>query len=127
LQRIALERNETLQAQFVIRMAQFESHELGFIDEVSKDERTNGRQYGRSKRGTRARKSQPFVCGHRTSTVGVLTLNGFVSGTVVEGSLIKVALLHWLEFSVVRSTCLLSSVSLTTHGRCPCAALIQAH
>ena len=103
LQRIAQERNETLRAQFVVRMAQFDPDELGFIDEVSKDERTIGRRYGRSKRGTRARKSQPFVRGRRTSTVGVLTLDGFVSGTVVEGSLTKVALLQWLEFSVVRS------------------------
>jgi transposase len=102
LQRIALERNEPLRAQFIARMAQFDPDELGFIDEVSKDERTVGRRYGRSKRGTRTRKSQPFVRGRRTSTVGVLTVDGFASGTAVEGSLTKVALLHWLEFSVVR-------------------------
>jgi hypothetical protein len=82
-------------------MARFEPEELGFIDEVSKDERMIGRRFGRSKRGTRACKSQPFVRGRRTSTVGVLTVDGFVSGSVVEGSLTKVALLHWLEFSVV--------------------------
>ena len=103
LQRIALERNETIRAQFIARMAQFDPEELGFIDEVSKDERTIGRRYGRSKRGTRACKTQPFVRGRRTSTVGVLTLDGFASGTVVEGSLTKEGLLHWLEFSVVRS------------------------
>ena len=102
LQRIALERNEARRAQYITRMARYEPEELGFIDEVSKDERTCGRRYRRSKRGTRARKAQPFVRGQRMSTVGVLTLNGFVSGMVVEGSLTKVALLHWLEFSVVR-------------------------
>ena len=102
LQRIALERNEALRAAFIVRMAQFNPSELGFIDEVSKDDRTIGRRYGRSKRGTRARRSQPFVRGRRTSTVGLLTLDGFVSGTVVEGSLTKAALLRWLEFSVVR-------------------------
>lgn len=101
LQRIALERNEALRAQFISRMAQFSPEELGFIDEVSKDERTVGRRYGRSKRGTRARKSQPFVRGRRTSTVAVLTVDGFVSGTAVEGSLTKMSFLHWLEFSVV--------------------------
>ena len=63
LQRIALECDETQRARFISRMAQFSPEELGFIDEVSKDERTVGRHYGRSKRGTRARKSHPFVRG----------------------------------------------------------------
>jgi transposase len=101
LQRIALERNEALRADFIARMAQFFPEELGFIDEVSKDERTVGRRYGRSKCGTRARKSQPFVRGRRTSTVGVLSVDGFVAGTSVEGSLTKVSFLHWMEFTVV--------------------------
>jgi hypothetical protein len=101
LQRIALERNEARRADFISRMAQFDPEELGFIDEVSKDERTVGRRYGRSKRGTRARKSQPFVRGRRTSTVGVLSVDGFVAGTSVEGSLTKASFLHWMEESVV--------------------------
>jgi transposase len=101
LQRIALERNEALRADFIARMAQFSPEELGFIDEVSKDERTVGRRYGRSRRGTRARKSQPFVRGRRTSTVGVLSVDGFVAGTSVEGSLTKASFLHWMEFTVV--------------------------
>ena len=57
LQRIALERNEALRADFIARMAQFSPEELGFINEVSKDECSVGRHYGRSKRGARARKS----------------------------------------------------------------------
>jgi transposase len=101
LQRIARERNEALRADFIARMAQFYPEELGFIDEVSKDERTVGRRYGRSRRGTRARKSQPFVRGRRTSTVGVLSVDGFVAGTSVEGSLTKASFLHWMEFTVV--------------------------
>ena len=96
-----LERNEALCADFIARMAQFSPEELGFIDEVSKDERMVGRRYGRSRRGTRARKSQPFVRGRRTSTVGVLSVEGFVAGTSVEGSLTKAAFLHWMEFTVV--------------------------
>ena len=101
LQRIALERNEALRADFIARMAQYDPEELGFIDEVSKDERTVGRRYGRSKRGTRARKSQPFVRGRRTSTVGLLSVDGFVAGTSVEGSLTKASFLHWMELTVV--------------------------
>ena len=82
-------------------MAQFYPNELGYINEVSKDDCTVGRRYGRSKRGTRARKSQPFVCGRRTSTVRVLSVDGFVAGKAVEGSLTKASFLHWMEFTVV--------------------------
>ena len=101
LQRIALEWNEALRADFISRMAQFSPEELGFIDEVSKDECTVRRNYGRSRRGTRARKSQPFVRGQHTSTVGVLSVDGFVVGTSVEGSLTKASFLHWMEFTIV--------------------------
>jgi hypothetical protein len=101
LQRIAIERNGAKRAEFIARMAQYSPEELGFIDEVSKDERTVGRRYGRSKKGCRAKKQQPFVRGRRTSTVGVLSLDGFVSGTSVEGSLTKATFLQWLEFSVL--------------------------
>jgi hypothetical protein len=103
LQIIAAERNEDLRAGFVIRMARYTPEELGFIDEVSKNERTIGRHYGRSRRGRRARKAQPFVRGRRTSTIGCLTLDGFVSGTSVEGSFTKATFLHWLEHSLVRA------------------------
>ena len=116
LQRVALERNEGLRANFISRMAQFSPEELGFIDEVSKDEHTVGRRYGRSKRGTRARKSQPFVHGRRTSTVGVLSVDGFVAGTSVEGSLTKASFLHWMEFSVVCYCRFLPSSTCTTNG-----------
>jgi hypothetical protein len=44
LRRIASERNEELRAAFISRMAQYDASELGFIDEVSKDEWTCGRQ-----------------------------------------------------------------------------------
>jgi transposase len=101
LQRIASERDEDKRANFIARIAQYAPHELGFIDEVSKDERSIGRRYGRSRRGRRARTSQPFVRGRRTSTVGCLTLEGFVSGTSVEGSFTKVTFLEWLEHSLV--------------------------
>jgi hypothetical protein len=107
LQRIARERDEAQRIDFIRRMAQYDPEELGFIDEVSRDERSIGRHYGWSKRSRRAKKRQPFVRGRRTSTVGVLTLDGFVAGTAVEGSLTKDVMLEWLEFNVVGS-CLAS-------------------
>jgi len=101
LKHITAERDEDRRAAFISRMAQYSPEEVGFLDEVLKDERTVGRRYGRSKRGRPSVKAQPFVRGRRTSTVGLLSLEGFVAGTSVEGSLTRVAFLEWLEFTVV--------------------------
>jgi transposase len=68
LKRIAIKRNEERRAQFVERMAAYAPEQLGFLDEVSKDERTPARHYGRSRKGRRAVKKQVFVRGRRTST-----------------------------------------------------------
>jgi transposase len=112
LKRIAKERNEDHRADFIRRMAQYGAEELGFMDETSKDERTICRHYGRSKKGTRATKKQVFVRGRRTSTTGLLTIDGIVAGTVVEGSMTKEMFLQFLEYTVVRR--LLSSFFITS-------------
>ncbi|KAF9044900.1 hypothetical protein BJ165DRAFT_1313079, partial [Panaeolus papilionaceus] len=48
IKKIASERNADLRADFTGRMAQYFPEQLGFLDEVSKDERTSFRTYGRS-------------------------------------------------------------------------------
>jgi transposase len=101
LKKIALERNEERRADFVARMAQYDPEELGFLDEMSKDARSIGRRYGRSRKGRRAEKKQVFVRGWRTSTEALLTLDGITAGTVVEGSMTKELFLEFLEFNVV--------------------------
>lgn len=98
---IACERDEDKQAEFMLRMAQYLPEEIWFVDEMSKDEHTWGRRYGRLKKGKRMEKSQPFVHGRWTSTEALLTLDGFVAGTVVEGSMTKELFLEWLEFNVM--------------------------
>jgi transposase len=123
LQRIAKERDEDQRAEFIANMARYLPEELGFIDEVSRDERVVGRLYGRSRKGQRARKCQPFTRGRRTSTVGVLTIDGFLCGMSVEGSLTKDVLLKWLEFSVVRNHSILSIGYMLTLFQLPkCSA-----
>lgn len=109
LKRIAWERNEELRGAFVARMAQYDPSELGFIDEVSKDERTLGRHYGRSAKGKRAHKKQPFVHGRRVSMEALLTLNGIVAcmycccwGVYDTGTLSWVARIYSCEFSSLR-------------------------
>lgn len=51
LKKIAYERSEPLHADFIGRMAKYDPDELGFLDEVHKDERTLSRGFGRSKVG----------------------------------------------------------------------------
>ncbi|KAF8968728.1 hypothetical protein BDZ97DRAFT_1755026 [Flammula alnicola] len=101
LKKIALERNEERRADFVARMAKYDPEEVGFLDEMSKDGRSLGRRYGRSRKNRRAEKKQVYVRGRRTSTEALLTLDGIVAGTVVEGSMTKELFLEYLEFNVV--------------------------
>jgi len=77
---------------------------LVFLDEFSKDERTLHRCRGRSKKGTRAVVRGAFVHGRRVSGEGLLTLDGIVASTVVEGSMTRDKFLRFLEYSVVCSS-----------------------
>jgi len=126
LKRIASERNEELRAAFIARMAQYDASEIGFIDEVSKDERTHGRHYGRSSKGKRAHKNQPFVRGRRISTEALLTLDGIVACTAVEGSMTKELFLEWLEFTVVSCQAIFD-VQLSYYSSYQSVLHIQAH
>jgi transposase len=101
IRKIAAERNEPLRADFIGRMAQYAPEQLGFLDEVSKDERTSFRKQGRSRKGTRAIQKGVFVRGRRFSAEGLLSLDGMISCTVVEGSMTRAKFLEYLEHSVV--------------------------
>jgi hypothetical protein len=83
-------------------MGQYTADQLGFIDEVSKDERTPGCSQGRSKKGTRAKRRQVFVRGQRLSATGLLTIDGIIASVVVEGSMTMELLSKFLEESIVR-------------------------
>jgi hypothetical protein len=82
-------------------MAKYSPDEVGFLDEMSKDERAIGRRYGKSLRGTHAAKKQVFVQGCHTSMEALLSLDGIITGTVVEGSMMKDLFLKYLENIVV--------------------------
>lgn len=101
IKKAASERNDDLRADFIRRMAEYSPEQLGFLDEVSKDERTPFRARGRSKRGTRAVQKGVFVRGRRFSAEGLLTIDGMVSNTVVEGSMTRDMFLEYLEHDVV--------------------------
>jgi len=90
-----------LRADFIGCMAKYEPEELCFLDETSKDERTLTRMFGQAKKGRRAKRKAKFVCGRRLSTEALLTLNGIVTCTVVEGSMTKALFLEYLEHNVL--------------------------
>jgi hypothetical protein len=64
------------------------------------------RSSGWSKKGKWAEKKQVFVRGRRTSTEALLTLDGIVAGTVVEGSMTKAGFIEYLELVVVHFYCI---------------------
>jgi transposase len=110
LKRIAAERNEDKRAEFVYRMAEYTQEQLGFLDETSKDEKTPGRHRGRAKKGRRAKRRQVFFRGHRLSGTGLLTIDGMVTSTVVEGSMVTDSFCEFLEENVVCITAPISPI-----------------
>ena len=85
IKKVASERNEDLQADFIAWMGQYLPEQLGFLDEVSKDECTAFRTHGHSRKGTRAVMKGVFVRGQRFSAEGLLSIDGMVASMVVEG------------------------------------------
>lgn len=85
-------------------MAPYSPEQLGFLDEVSKDEHTAFRTHGRSRKGTRAVMKGVFIRGRRFSAEGLLSVDGMVATTVVEGSMMRALFLEYLEFTVVCQT-----------------------
>ncbi|KAJ7144629.1 hypothetical protein C8R44DRAFT_601492 [Mycena epipterygia] len=80
LKKIAVERNELIRMDFVRRMGEYPAHYLDFLDETSKNERT---------------------LRTRLTATGLLTLDGMVANTVVEGSMKRVDYLEFIEHEVV--------------------------
>ena len=113
LKKIAFERNENLRADCMRHIARYSPEQLGFLDEVSKDERTIARSRGRSRKGTRAVKKGVFVCGQRFSAEGLLTIDGMISNTVVDGSMTHARFPHYLEFTVVFLPHLVASLHIS--------------
>ncbi|KIJ94204.1 hypothetical protein K443DRAFT_29882, partial [Laccaria amethystina LaAM-08-1] len=86
---------------FINHMAMYEPEELGFLDETSKNKKMAARTRGRARKGHQAVMRQCFVCGHRLSATGLLTIDGIVVSKVVEGSMTRDLYLDFLEYEVV--------------------------
>ena len=92
----------TRQADFIVRMGMYSPKEIGFINKTFKNCWSIGHHYGRSMKNQHTSKKQLFVCGRCVSATGLLTLDGIVAQTTVEGSMTKELFLEFLEHVVVR-------------------------
>ena len=110
LHRITTEHNDDLHATFIAQMAQYEPQQLGFVDETSKDACIVCHHYGWSQKGHNANKKQVFVQGCHTFTEALLSLDGIVAATVIEGSMTQELFLEWLENNVVSERQLFSLI-----------------
>jgi transposase len=87
LQKIAAERDPLARADYIRRVSRYRSDQLVFIDEVSKDDRTYARHYGRAPLNERAQEEHEFVRHRRFSMCAAMALDrGIVAARVVEGS-----------------------------------------
>ena len=87
VQKLAAECDPMKRADFVRRIGQYQPPSLVFLDEVSKDDRTYARLWGRSQAGLRVEKHNPFVRKHRLSMLSAMALDkGIIASRVVEGS-----------------------------------------
>ena len=115
LKQIAAEHNEDKQAEFVYCMAEYTREQLSFLNETSKDEKTPGQHRGWEKKGRRAKKRQVFVCGHWLSGIGLLTIDGIVTSTVIEGSMMTESFCEFLKENVVYITLIFYLLDLMEH------------
>lgn len=87
LRKVAKERDEDARQEFMERMNNhYVAEQLVFVDESSKDDRTIFRKFGWAPKGQQAEISTNFVHGTRYSIIAAITIGGYISTHVVEGS-----------------------------------------
>ena len=87
VQKLASERTPEIRADFVHRISHYPANYLMCLDEVSKDDRTYARLWGRARSGVCIECHAPFVRKRCFSMVAALALDeGIVAARVVEGS-----------------------------------------
>jgi transposase len=103
VQKMASERDPMKRADFIRRISQYPATYLITLDEVSKDNRTYARLWGRAEVGVRVEIHQPFVRKRRFSMLAGMALDqGIIAAQVVEGSFSWDLFLKYLRDDVVR-------------------------
>lgn len=105
LHKIAIERDEELQAQWRDMQAGddflHDGSQFVCVDETSKNELTYARKYGRAYSGQRAELRDVFVRGDRYLMVAALTIDGYIASQVIPGSLDSIDFLDFIQEQVV--------------------------
>lgn len=103
VQKLASERSPEQRADFFRRIGRYQTECLISLDEVSKDNHTYARLWGRSTKGERVDIQAPFVRKRRFSMVAALALGeGIIASQVVEGSFVHDTFYEFLRDDVVR-------------------------
>ena len=104
MQRAAAERDEDLRTAWRQDITvNFSADQLVFIDESSKDGRTIFRKYGRAAAGQPATQTVSLNRGQRYSILPALSLDGYMTVRVVEGSVDSTEFFDFIVEDVVRS------------------------
>jgi hypothetical protein len=102
VQKLASECDPIKRADFVQRIGQYPPQYLVFLDEVSKDNRTYARLWGRAAAGVRVEKHNPFVRKRRLSMLAALAFDkGIIASRVVEGSFTHATFIEYLRDDLV--------------------------
>lgn len=102
VQKLASERDPIKRADFVRRIGEYPPQCLVFLDEVSKDNRTYARLWGRAAAGVRVEKHNPFVRKRRLSMLAALAFDkGIIASRVVEGSFTHGTFMEYLRDDLV--------------------------
>lgn len=102
IQKLAAERDSFLRADFQRHIGQYPANYIISIDEVSKDDRTYTRLWGRAQVGRRVEQHDPFIRQRRYSMIAALALDeGIIASRVLEGSFHHDTFLEYLRDDVV--------------------------
>jgi transposase len=87
MKKVAVERDKEGRRQWMEAIrAEFVAEQMVFVDESSKDDRTIFRRWGRAPSGKPATIEANFVRGTRYSIIASITMEGYLSTRIVEGS-----------------------------------------
>ena len=102
VQKMASEQDPTHQVDFIRHIAQYPANYLLPIDEVSKDDQTYARLWGRSEVGSRVKVHQPFCWKRRFSMLAALALDkGIIAADIIEGSFTQDLFIKFLQDNVL--------------------------
>lgn len=108
LHKITIERDEGLRQDWTdsLRGDEFsgEGFEFVCVDEMSKNDHTFGRRYGRAMQGEQADLRDVFVWGDQYSLVAAITTEGYIATRVVPGSLDAFKFYDFIAEEVVRGS-----------------------